>query len=495
MKRIRYLTLLWMLFSGILSWAQGFNPTDPAEPGQLTRPLTLTATPSGAGSVSGGGYYVAGTLVTVTASPYSQWEFANWTDENGTVVSTSPSYTFTKGDKSERLTANFAFNPSAPGEPDELPSKLTLLATDGGSVSGGGYYKRDTEVSIYASAYSRYDFVGWFLADGTCYSTDASTTYTMGGEAITLTARFVFNPGSPSEPGEVNLWRLKLTAQDGGIVSADKYLLKEGEATAVRASANSGYVFDGWYQGETLVSQVADFDYIMGGTGATLEAHFLFSPNAPDEPGQIQQRKFSFTLKNVITKPGTTAQFPILLTPRATLGDMTLQLNFDPRLNVDIDNVVVATTTTPYTLAREAITSGDTYDEGFVSYKFTLTGGSIVVSEDETPTVTPILTFPIIIPSDIATATAYKISINQISMTNADGTTQTAGARNGRVSVYKLGDTNGDNEVDASDVLNMVNVSLSKDSEVFIKEVSDINEDSEIDSSDVLGVVNISLNK
>lgn len=494
MKRIRYLTLLWMLFAGITGWAQEFNPTNPSEPGQLTTKLKLNVSPAGAGSTSGSGNYVAGTSVTVSASASTGWTFVNWTDANGEVVATTRSYTFTKDEKSEALTANFAFDPNGPGEPSELPHKLTLVAGEGGSVSGSGFYLNGTAVNIRAYANSYYDFEGWYDADGIRFSTEPTTTYTMGDDATTLTARFTFNPNSPSEPGEVNYLRLKLKAEEGGTVSAGKYNLKEGETTNVSAHANSGYVFSGWYEGETLVSETSSFTFTMGSSGTTLVARFIFSPSNPGEPDYIQQRKFSFTLKNAITKPGTTIQFPILLTPLSTLGDMTLQLNFDPRLNVDIDNVVLAETSTAYTLTREEVVEGDAaYDEGMTSYRFILTGGSMVVDENHVPTVTPILTFPVIIPEDIETASFYKISINQISMTTAEGT-QTAGTRNGRVSVYKIGDANGDNTVDVYDYIGIANdiLHVAQDGE-FIREAGDVNDSGEIDVYDYMGVANIIL--
>ena len=477
-----------MLFCGILCWAQDFNPSNPAEPGQLPTRLILKVNPSGAGSASGGGSILPGQSVTVSATATTGWTFLNWTDGDGQEVATSRYYTFVKADKRETLTANFFFNPGGPGEPAELPHKLTLVAGEGGSVSGGGYYLNGTTVNIRATASSDYVFDGWYDADGTRYADVAATTYTMGGEAATLTARFTFNPSSPTEPGEVNMWRLKLKAQEGGTVSAGNYNLKTGEQTTVSASANSGYVFSGWYQGETLVSENASFTYTMGNGSVTLVAHFYFSPGNPGEPSEIQQRKFSFTLKNVIAKPGTTAQFPILLTPRATLGDITFQLNFDPRLDVDMDNVVIGETTTPYTLTREAVTADDAaYDEGLTSYRFTLAGGSMAVGEDEVPTVTPILTFPVHIAKDIATAAFYKISINQISMACGDGTTQTAGTRNGRISVYKNGDANGDDTVDALDASLILQYAAHKfddDNDSFIKEAANTNSGEEVDALD-----------
>lgn len=106
---------------------------------------------------------------------------------------------------------------------------------------------------------------------------------------------------------------------------------------------------------------------------------------------------------------------------------------------------------------------------------------------------TSLLTFTVPIASTMETGKGYPVTINQISMTNADGTTQTAGTRNGRVSVYKLGDTNGDNLVNAVDVLNIATVALDKETEVFIGEVSDINDDGVYNAVDVLGVASIAL--
>lgn len=490
MKRIRYLTLLWMLLCGIIAKAQ-FNPTNPTEPGQLTSKLVLNVSPSGAGSASGGGDFVPGTSVTVTASASTGWKFVKWTNGNGTEVSSNKSYTFTKASETETLTAHFEFDPTGPSEPSELPYKLTLIAEEGGSVSGGGFYLSGTVVKISAHPNTYNDFDGWFYPNGTRFSTDASTTYTMGDGPATLIARFTFNPDSPSEPGEVNGWRLNLKAQEGGSVRADKYLLKEGETTTVSAYANSGYRFVGWYNGESLVSENAVFEFTMGDCSVTLEARFLFDPNSPSEPDQMKQRKFSFMLRGVITKPGAALEFPILLTPLATLRDMTFQLNFDNRLNVDVANAVLPETTTPYTLTYEKMEPDEDLGEGYSSYKFTLTGGSIVVEEGATPTVTPILTFPISIPTDIETATSYKISINQISMTLGDESTQTAGTRNGRLYVYKNGDVNGDDVISITDAVSIVNSIMGNPSENFIKEVANVNDDEGISITDAVSVVNI----
>jgi Divergent InlB B-repeat domain len=56
--------------------------------------IRVSASPSADGTVSGGGTFVGGNSETVTATPDSGHTFLHWT-ENGRVVSTSESYTFT----------------------------------------------------------------------------------------------------------------------------------------------------------------------------------------------------------------------------------------------------------------------------------------------------------------------------------------------------------------------------------------------------------------
>ena len=67
--------------------------------------ITATPNPPAGGSVTGGGQYINGSSVTVTASANSGYCFSNWT-ENGTEVSTNSRYTFTVSGN-RNLVANF----------------------------------------------------------------------------------------------------------------------------------------------------------------------------------------------------------------------------------------------------------------------------------------------------------------------------------------------------------------------------------------------------
>ena len=67
--------------------------------------VTVTATPTEGGAVTGSGTYNHGDSVTLTATPNTGYTFVNWT-EGGTEVSTSASYTFT-ATEDRALVANF----------------------------------------------------------------------------------------------------------------------------------------------------------------------------------------------------------------------------------------------------------------------------------------------------------------------------------------------------------------------------------------------------
>jgi hypothetical protein len=68
--------------------------------------LSVTASPTADGTVSGGGTFAEGSSHTVTATPSGGHSFGNWT-QNAKVVSTSTSYTFTMPSASTTLTAHF----------------------------------------------------------------------------------------------------------------------------------------------------------------------------------------------------------------------------------------------------------------------------------------------------------------------------------------------------------------------------------------------------
>ena len=155
-----------------------FGASAPPEPVRYT--VTLSVDPQGGGTASGGGSVEAGAQVTVTASASSGYTFSGWR-ENGSIVSTSASYTFTvTGDRS--LTAVFAA---------VIPTYRVTAGIDpegSGTASGAGTYQQGTSVTVTAAPGEGYRFVKW-TENGQTVSESQSYTFTVTGDR-TLTAVF-----------------------------------------------------------------------------------------------------------------------------------------------------------------------------------------------------------------------------------------------------------------------------------------------------------------
>lgn len=78
--------------------------------------LEVAANPTRGGTVSGGGNYNFGTQVPVVATPAPGWQFVNWKNQNGVVVSTNPTFTFTVVACYEKLTATFSSTAKIAGQ-------------------------------------------------------------------------------------------------------------------------------------------------------------------------------------------------------------------------------------------------------------------------------------------------------------------------------------------------------------------------------------------
>ena len=368
-------------------WAQDddpFNPASPAEPGPPggnVPMLTLVVDPVDGGTVTGAGWYDVGSQITLRAYNKTNFVFERWANANGETVSTTAQFKYTKQEGDETLTAYFRFSPGSPAEPVEIAQlvyhQLTLVAEEGGSVSGGGKYLPNSRVYLSSSVNTGYKFLGWYGEDGTLVSSSASFYYTTTAAPVTLTARFAFQPGNPGEPSEPVIDTtpkhiVRATAGEGGTASPGTTTLKEGATVKLSASANTGYVFAGWYVDDELYSSSSSFTYTMGTADITFEARFRFSPSGPGEPSMPSiDKKYNFYLMNVVTKPGSVAKFPIYLTSVDELRDMIFQLTFPEELtpSLAVEDIEVSAKAVGYTVSTAA------GDEPNV-YVISLVGGS-----------------------------------------------------------------------------------------------------------------------
>lgn len=143
--------------SGVISFTMTINPPPLVQ-------YTVTATSGSGGSVTGGGTFEAGTVVSLTATPDSFHDFAGWSGDAGGTA--NPLAVTVDRDKAIQAT----FTPKL--------FTLTTSATAGGSATPGGSYPPGTIVTLTAApdAFSR--FSGW----------TGDVTSSMSSIAVTMTA-------------------------------------------------------------------------------------------------------------------------------------------------------------------------------------------------------------------------------------------------------------------------------------------------------------------
>ena len=112
--------------------------------------VSVSASPSVGGVVTGSGAYEEGQSCSVTAAANDGYMFVKWT-ENGEVVSTDATYTFTVN-AIRSLVAVFA--------PSHFVN-ATVIPSDGGVVEGGGTYPEGGYCMLEATANQGYTFNYW----------------------------------------------------------------------------------------------------------------------------------------------------------------------------------------------------------------------------------------------------------------------------------------------------------------------------------------------
>ncbi|MDX2303580.1 MAG: DUF5060 domain-containing protein [Microscillaceae bacterium] len=229
-----------------------------------TYTLTLTNDGKGTASVNPAGPYTAGTSITLTATPNTGYQFANWTNNNGSLISTANPYTFAIN-SNQSLKANFNAIPAGPAVvsftlinalndqdiltiPNGGTIDLTTLATNqlnirantSGTIGSiafqltGALVRTQTEsgapYALYgdnAGDYYAQAFVaGAYTLTATPYSlagaqgstgTPLIVSFTMshgGGPVIVNNPPVISNPGNQTN-AEGNIVNLPISANDG----------------------------------------------------------------------------------------------------------------------------------------------------------------------------------------------------------------------------------------------------------------------------------------
>ena len=355
MKGFRYILFILALLVSVGMRGQ-YNPTNPAEPGTYYT-LTLQATPSNGGSfnMNATTSYTEGTSVSIRAYTNTNFTFECW-ELDGEVYSTSSTLKYIMPAKNVILIARYKYTPSSPSEPSEpdIPvySNLYLEASPSAAgsfnINSGNRYEVGTKVNVRAYANSNYVFNNW-TENGVVISTSSSFSYEMKAGNPKLTANYVYDPSSPSEPQEPVIRRklyLKSNPSGGGYFNTESgNSYAEGSSVYLCAYSNQWYTFQNWTDesGEVISTQNSLY-YTMPKSDKTLTANYTYyynpgNPSEPSEPADNGVNIYGMTENGIRSQQ---LAYPIYLENPIEVKEMKIDMQFPEGFVVNSDDVRIA---------------------------------------------------------------------------------------------------------------------------------------------------------
>ncbi|MDZ7740553.1 MAG: T9SS type A sorting domain-containing protein [Bacteroidota bacterium] len=146
-----------------------------------------------------------------------------------------------------------------------------------GYPSGEGYYMPQTAVSVSTSPEPGYTFQNWVVNDS-IISSDSAFMFTMTSYDISLTANYIPN----------DYYLTLLVEPPGTGLTSGMGMYFVDDTVTITATPVTGYQFDYWHDGDSVVSTEPEYTFTMPGHDDTLTAFFsvqVFTINAePNNP-------------------------------------------------------------------------------------------------------------------------------------------------------------------------------------------------------------------
>jgi len=201
--------------------------------------ISANVNPIVTGNITGTGNYNHGEMVSLTATAETGYTFINW-KENDMEVSNAENYSFT-ANSDRTLVANFT--------QISYSISTNINIANSGTVTGAGNYNLGVNVSLTATPETGNTFINW-TENGVEVSTDANYSFTASSNRV-LVANFTLNTYLIS--ANVN------TANSGTVTGAGSY--NYGDYVSLTATAETGYTFNYWIEGETQISTDAIYSF------------------------------------------------------------------------------------------------------------------------------------------------------------------------------------------------------------------------------------------
>lgn len=221
--------------------------------------VVTTANPVEGGSTTGDGNYGFEEAVTVTAVENTGYHFVNWT-ENGTTVSTSPSYSFI-AQSDRNLIANFELN------------TYTIAANpnpeNAGQITGSGSFVHGEICTLSTTENTGYTFSNW-SENGTVVSTASNYSFT-----VETDRSFIAN----FEADIFEILAMPNPAEGGTIIGAGQYAV-DTECILI-ATNNNGYGFVNWTEDGNVISTDNNYSFTVT-ADRNLEGNFAEVTLIPD---------------------------------------------------------------------------------------------------------------------------------------------------------------------------------------------------------------------
>ncbi|MCR5350450.1 MAG: DUF6273 domain-containing protein [Acholeplasmatales bacterium] len=217
--------------------------------------------------------YECNTLVNLFAEAADDYMFTGWYS-NGIVLSNYTEYNYMMWEKDLTLEARFAINPYrlTIQTNKEILGTVDIVSNGVVSYQANDYqmYLAGTQVTISAYTKGETTFLGWYeiIDDEELFvSPNAIYSFVMPKKDYTLEARW-----------ELTMLTTKSNNESFGTLTSNSVYTKEeieaGTEISLSCNAKTGYIFDGWYEGNKLVSENLTFTYEMPKRAVTLVARF-----------------------------------------------------------------------------------------------------------------------------------------------------------------------------------------------------------------------------